>query len=319
MTKKDVKFYYQKNFLKLSKSLKEKYKEEGYILFNSLIPLNKIDKILTELAFFKKANKLYYSQSEHNWRRIKGDLDKNNLLECSFENFTDLPWGIGLSKAGRDILQSSEIRNALTKISDFQDFCMWQNMFFDKSTGTIDHIDTWYLDTNPMGYLFGAWVALEDIDGKGGVFHVYPKSHLSGNKEWINTSHDEFINWSKGEAMKYERKCLYLNKGDVLIWHPSLIHGSSLQKDMGFSRKSLTAHYHPIDLIRSKGGAKIIEKNEYKIRLLKQKKQMRSFGYPINARASKREILKFASIGLTKYILGGILNKPKNLMNRKNY
>ena len=54
---------------------------------------------------------------------------------------------------------------------------MWQNMFFDKSTGTIDHIDTWYLDSDPMGYLFGAWIALEDIDGKGGVFHVY-QSHI---------------------------------------------------------------------------------------------------------------------------------------------
>jgi len=305
--------------LKLSKSLKEKYKEQGYIIFNSLIPLDRIDKILMQLEFFKKANKLYYSQSEHNWRRIKRDLDKNGLLECSFENFTDLPWGIGLSKAGRDILQSSEVRNALRKISNFEDFCMWQNMFFDKSTGTIDHIDTWYLDTNPMGYLFGAWIALEDINGEGGVFHVYPKSHLSRNNEWVNTSHDEFINWSKEEAKNYEKKCLYLRRGDVLIWHPSLLHGSSLQKDKGFSRKSLTAHYHPIDFLRSKGGANTIDKSEYKIRLFNQKKQMRSYGYPINTRASKREILKFSSIGLTKYILGGILNKPKNLMNRKNY
>ena len=301
------------------KNIKTSFDEYGYHLSPGLISHEKIDTLLEQLNVFKKRNLLYYSQSEHNWRRIKSDLDFNGLLECSFENFTDLPWGLGLSKAGRDILQSQEIRNALRNISIYQDFCMWQNMFFDKSTGTIDHIDTWYLDTNPMGYLFGAWVALEDINGEGGVFHIYPRSHLSKNKDWINTSHDEFIFWSKKESKNYERKSLYLRKGDLLIWHPSLIHGSSLQKNKGFSRKSLTAHYHPCDLLRSKGGTKTLNKNEYQKKLLKQKKQMRSFGYPISARASKREIIKFSSIGLTKYLLGGILNKPKNLMNRKNY
>ena len=47
---------------------------------------------------------------------------------------------------------------------------MWQNMFFDKSVGTVDHFDSWYLDTDPPGSLIGAWFALEDIDGKGGTF-----------------------------------------------------------------------------------------------------------------------------------------------------
>ena len=130
-------------------SLREKYLKEGYIIFKSLISIRKIDKIIEELEFFKKNNKLYYSQSEHNWRRIKSDLDKFGLLECSFENFTDLPWGGGLCQAGREILQSKEILDALRKISNYKDFCMWQNMFFDKSTATIPHIDSWYLDTLP--------------------------------------------------------------------------------------------------------------------------------------------------------------------------
>ena len=303
----------------MGKSLKEIYQKQGYVIFKSLISELKIKRILEELALFKKSNKLYYSQSEHNWRRIKGDLDQYGLLECSFENFTDLPWALNLSKSGRDILQSNEILNALRGISDHKDFCMWQNMFFDKSTGTIDHIDTWYLDTNPMGKLFGAWLALEDINGDGGTFHVYPKSHLSKNKEWINTSHDNFRDWSQKESQKYEKKPLNLKKGDLLIWHPFLIHGSSLQKIEGFSRKSLTAHYHPINLLRSKGGAKILNKEEYKVKLLRQKKLMRSYGYAINARASKREIFKFAGIGVLKHLLGGIINQPKNLMNRKNY
>ena len=50
-------------------------------------------------------------------------------------------------------------------------------MLFYRSTSILDHLDSWYLDTDPMGSLFGVWIALEDIDGKGGSFHVYPESH----------------------------------------------------------------------------------------------------------------------------------------------
>ena len=303
----------------MSKSLRNYYLENGYVIFKSLISNEKIEIILKELKKFKDSNKIYYSQSEHNWRKIKNDLDNNNLLECSFENFTDLPWANSLSKAGRDILQSKEILIALRTLSNHKEFCMWQNMFFDKSTGTVDHIDTWYLDSDPMGHLFGAWVALEDIDGKGGVFHVYPKSHLSINKSWKNISHDEFVNWSKVESQKFQKKPLFLNKGDLLLWHPSLIHGSSLQKDKGFSRKSLTAHYYPINFLRGGGGINSINDKSYKKRLIKQQSSMRSYGYPIMARSSRRAILKFATIGITKFIFSSVLNKPKNLMNRKNY
>ena len=135
----------------MSSFLRNFYLDNGYVIFESLISHVKIEKILYELNKFKDSNKIYYSQSEHNWRKINQDLDENGLLECSFENFTDLPWGSGLSKAGRNILQSSEILESLRSISKFKDFCMWQNMFFDKSTGTVDHIDTWYLDSDPMG------------------------------------------------------------------------------------------------------------------------------------------------------------------------
>ena len=303
----------------MSGFLRNFYLDNGYVIFKSLIPPEKIEKILTELKKFKNSNKIYYSQSEHNWRRIKQDLDANGLLECSFENFTDLPWGRGLSKAGRSILQSKEILASLRSISEFRDFCMWQNMFFDKSTGTVDHIDTWYLDSDPMGHLFGAWIALEDIDGKGGVFHVYPKSHLSKNNSWRDISHKEFINWSKKESLKYERKPLFLKKGDLLLWHPSLIHGSSLQETKGFSRKSLTAHYYPRNFLRGGGGKNSIKDKKYQIKLIKQQSSMRSYGYPILARSSRKEIIKFATIGITKFVFSSFLNKPKNLMNRKNY
>ena len=50
-------------------------------------------------------------------------------------------------------------------------------MLFDKSTGTTDHADTWYLDTIPKGQMIACWIALENIHKDAGRFFVCPKSH----------------------------------------------------------------------------------------------------------------------------------------------
>ena len=80
------------------------------------------------------------------------------------ENFTKLAWAGELGTKGRLILQGREIESALRGLNEnAKGFGMWQNMLFDKSTETVDHIDSWYLDTEDRGGVIGAWVALEDI------------------------------------------------------------------------------------------------------------------------------------------------------------
>ena len=51
---------------------------------------------------------------------------------------------------------------------------MYQNMIFDKSTSTVDHIDSYYLDTIPAGELVGVWIALEGITGQGELSEFIP-------------------------------------------------------------------------------------------------------------------------------------------------
>ena len=96
-------------------------------------------------------------------------------------------------------------------------------------------------------------------------------------------------------------------------------HFRDIQTNKGFSRKSLTAHYYPTNFLRGGGGINSKKNEEYQKRLIRQKSSMRSYGYPILARSSRKEIIKFAIIGITKFIFSYFLNKPKNLMNRKNY
>ncbi len=297
---------------------KEYYKKNGYVIIPNLIEEKYIDNILFQLEKFKKNNSLFYSQSDHNWRRIKNDLDKNGLLTSSFENFTNLVWSKKLARSGRDILQSKPILEILRELSDQEDFCMWQNMLFDRSTGTVDHLDTWYLDTDPMGKLIASWVALEDINDDGGSFHIYPGSHLENSNDWIGTNHEKYVLWCNELSKKYIRKKALLKKGDVLFWHPSLLHGATLQNKKGKTRKSLTAHYFPTNYLKGGGGKNSnFESKEYQNELIKQNNKIRTFGYPISADSSRRDCLIFSAKGVLKYLLN--INKRKMLMNRKNY
>lgn len=294
--------------------------ENGYVIFKQTIQKENIDLVLKCFKNFVDKNGLYYSQSNHNWRKARRDIDEFGLLKNSIENFTSLFLEPQLAKIGRKILLSNIINDCLRNISGLQDdFCMWQNMFFDKSVGTIDHIDTWYLDTDPRGYLIGAWIALEDIDGKGGSFHVYPGSHKMNSIEWKGLNHTQFAEWSNKTKKNYKKVSAYLKKGDILFWHPNLIHGSSNQEFKGFSRKSLTAHYYPISFKQGGGGVETkIGTDSYKKNIKKTMSKMTKFdGLPIYS-SNNWEIIKHSTKGLVKYFTG-YKNSENYLMQRNAY
>ncbi len=296
------------------------FNENGYVIFKQCIDNDKISLLLKHFESFVSKNGIYYSQSNHNWRSTKKDTDEFGLLKNSMENFTSLLLEPKLVKAGREILLSNIIANCLSKISGLdEDFCMWQNMMFDRSVGTVDHIDTWYLDTDPSGYLIGAWIALEDIDGQGGSFHVYPGSHKMNSIEWKGLNHNQFVEWSNETKKNYQNVPAYLKKGDVLFWHPSLLHGSSNQKVNGFSRKSLTAHYHPISFKQGGGGVETeINSFNYKKSVETTISKMRKLNNLPIYTWNRWETMKSSAKGLIKYFTG-IKNSENSLMQRDAY
>jgi len=300
--------------------VKNYFNERGYVIFRQNIEKDNISILLKCFKNFVHKNGIYYSQSNHNWRRARNDTDEFGLLKNSMESFTSLLLEPKLAEAGRKILLSHNMLECLSQVSGLhEDFCMWQNMFFDRSVGTVDHIDTWYLDTDPMGYLIGAWIALEDIDGQGGSFHVYPGSHKMSDNGWKGLTHDQFVEWSNETKKKYKKVSMHLKKGDVLLWHPSLIHGSSNQQVNGFSRKSLTAHYHPISFKQGGGGVETsVGSDSYNKSIITTMSKMRKFDnlpiYTFNRWETTKSSLK----GLIKYFTG-FKNSENSLMQRDAY
>ena len=117
----------------------------------------------------------------------------------------------------------------------------------------------------------------------------------------------------------YKKTPIHLKKGDVVFWHPSLLHGSSNQKEEGHSRKSLTAHYYPIKLKKGGQGRSSNSSTEaYRRCVVQNKSQIRRFqGLPIYSNR-RRISIKKSVIGAMKYIFN-YRNQHSKLMSRSDY
>ena len=127
-------------------------------------------------------------------------------------------------------------------------------MAFDQSTGTVDHLDSWYLDTESPGGVIGVWIALEDISPESGPFFVCPRSHLLGSIPRSSVGdHNQFLDIVQSRLSTHDLKKIpmHLNKGDILLWNSLLIHGAFSPASQTFSRKSLTSHFFPLGMRRN--------------------------------------------------------------------
>jgi phytanoyl-CoA hydroxylase len=244
--------------------IREYYQTQGYVVVKNILSHKKIDNFIEQYEKIKR-NKLfiYYSQSLHLPLRPK--ITPESFIEESMVRVQDLKFFPGFSKTTLDCLIDRQVSDVLSIISGSSNHALWQDMFFDKSTGTVEHQDHYYLDTDPPGSLIGTWYALENIHPESGCFFVLPGSHKgqvidrkknSPVREGIKAlvpEHDEMRREMMNliQKQKHEYKAFPLDKGDVLFWHPYTIHGAYQNKNPKFSRKSFTAHFYPSHLKRA--------------------------------------------------------------------
>ena len=134
----------------------------------------------------------------------------------------------------------------------------FQTLNFSSGSEQHFHSDAVHFNSDPEGFMCGAWVALEDISQESGPLIYYPGSHrlpyldaqtLNLNIEELKKEKHPQIFFDKlWEDLVKEnkfKKSIYLpKKGDVLIWHANLIHGGSKVLDHSKSRWSQVTHYY---------------------------------------------------------------------------
>lgn len=234
-------------------AIKEYYETYGYVVIENLLSKSKIQNFINYYENIKHSKYfVFFSQDTH--LPIQPKLTPEGFIENSMLNPASLKLWRNFSRSVEECLVDKGVTDTLTTLSGRTSHVMMQNMFFDKSTGTIEHQDHYYLDSDPSGNMLATWYALEDIHEDAGCFFVLPGSHKGKVIERHNvenfSEHDSFVKQIKNliDENQYEYKSFPLKKGDVLFWHPYTIHGAYNNADPRYSRKSLTAHYYPSDM-----------------------------------------------------------------------
>ena len=125
----------------------------------------------------------------------------------------------------------------------------FQTLNFLWGTEQAAHSDAIHFNSNPAGFMCGAWTALEDIDMDSGPVVYYPGSHRlpEVTMDEIGEDADE-AQYSEYVADLIKREGLEphyatIRKGEVFIWAANLLHGGSPRKDPSHTRRSQVTHY----------------------------------------------------------------------------
>jgi len=164
-------------FSALDERAREYLLEEGYVVLRRLI--NPAACAAAREAFAREVKPyrgfLYRqttARAERNRFNTLGHV-MNPLL-----NLQDLdPQGFPeLRRESLDIFTAAALSAALRQVFG-EPPKLVQTMYFEGNSATWAHQDTYYLDSESMGTMTAAWIALEDIHPGAGRFFVYPGSH----------------------------------------------------------------------------------------------------------------------------------------------
>jgi ectoine hydroxylase-related dioxygenase (phytanoyl-CoA dioxygenase family) len=144
----------------------------------------------------------------------------------------------------------------------------FQTLNFPVGTQQPPHIDAFFFNSDPDGYMCGVWIALEDMDMDNGPLVYYPGSHKLPLPTWEEIAQETGIStvradYETEEAFKagradafneyarglidrhgFEPRYGTIRKGQALIWAPHLLHGGAPQKDLSRTRHSQVTHYY---------------------------------------------------------------------------
>ena len=111
------------------------------------------------------------------------------------------------------------------------------------------HQDLLYFSLRPAGRIVATWTALTGATRENGCLAVVPQSHKGGllrhgDPDWEYVNHAFFGIAGKAnlERRLPARRHIEMRRGDTLLFHPLLIHGSG-RNVSDSPRRAISAHY----------------------------------------------------------------------------
>ncbi len=226
--------------MKLNKKDKEFFFENGYLIIKSLFSKKECDKIYkSALNFANKdfapllnihRNDFVMAQCADKISKIKSTIEKVKYIQHLQDSAL--------------IAKKYFIHPRLKTIFEFiygKKISGLQTQIIYKKPGTRyakvahnPHQDNSY-GMNPNGLFFVTHIFLNKTDYSNGTIYIYPKSHKEGLlsfESFKSYQNKKVKHANKVDTQKYKKNKLdiILNKGDFLITHGNLIHGSYSNK-----------------------------------------------------------------------------------------
>jgi len=142
-------------------------------------------------------------------------------------------------------LLDPRLRDALTTLLGREPYAVQSMLYFKPAgaRGQALHQDNFYLQVKP-GTCMAAWLALDDCDEENGCMQVVPGSHalpvLCTTKADTTQS---FTDVTVPVPDSLPVVPVFMQPGDVLFFHGSVIHGSYPNTSKDRFRRALIGHY----------------------------------------------------------------------------
>ncbi len=191
-------------------------------------------------------------------------------------------------------VQAAQPQHAIAKLQDLQDdavfstylaheklldvvenFCgpnikTVHNMLINKPPGVDGrhplHQDLLYFPFRPADRIVATWTAMERVNRENGCLAVIPGSHKNGLLEHGDIADGHDINRAYFGAKNIDldqRIHVEMEAGDVLFFHPILLHGSGRNRSQG-CRRAISAHYAAGDCHYTPNGEQMAQVRYYR-------------------------------------------------------
>jgi len=222
------------------------FDEDGFCIIR-----NAIDPV-----FINKANQ------QVNLFRSKNDplLYRNKLLvEGMLERVVNLHFSV-TSLQG---IFSSAMHAGQAVCDRYGKATLYTSLFFEHGSEQPLHRDTPYFYSGPQEGYFGVWVALEDADEENGALiaikgshrlpepdldklknRFHPNSEVPPSSPYLFQAYNEELAFA-AETQGLSTVTCAVKMGDMILWHPSTLHGGLPHLDKSRSRRSFIMHVTP--------------------------------------------------------------------------
>lgn len=220
--------------------------EDGYVVIPAAVPGALCERALKDIEAFKSRQRKAVAPNANEFGHLYRVVNLHLAVDAMADAFSD--------------------NQALAVCDRFfgEATTLYTSLYYERGSEQALHRDTPYFCTRPADRYLGVWLALDNVDTDNGPLRVVPRSHQLPAIDVRALSHELFpdpaiipriseTGWNAYQA-RVQQQCdergmrfeeIHVQRGDVIIWHPSMFHGGAPHHVAERPRRSLVMHVTP--------------------------------------------------------------------------